>query len=417
MVSVDVCLLFFFMVFLDGHSKVSCNCNSSSSQDQSGKIYHLVNDTKNWTDAKSYCMNNYKDLAIIYDQRDWGEALAAVRSSANEVWIGLHNETQWMWSNGENATFFHWEPSYENKSGYDCVSSFSGKWRSDNCLLKQSYMCQIVTNTSGIMKKTFVYKNMSTMWDGAYNACTNISGDLAVITTMDEQNMFINTAPNNTSVWIGLRRNIWRWSSGKLPKCIPGDDPNNRKSCIKIKDKIYLTPDNCSTSSMFLCYSVTTNGTAQFTNSNVNATVPPPTSSTFKGTHSYNLTFINQTKNWTEALQYCWKNHKTLVHIVNDTVQDYVVQMLQNEVYPNGVWIGLERNMMFMCAPWLWTGGPYVHFSNWSSTFPVDPISQFCGKIIGNKTNWLDAYCGEELPFICQSKKIKQLLISIATTY
>ncbi|XP_036431416.1 cell wall protein DAN4-like isoform X2 [Colossoma macropomum] len=135
-------------------------------------------------------------------------------------------------------------------------------------------------------------------------------------------------------------------------------------------------------------------------------TVMQPTSSASRGTTlsntSYNLTYIDDPKTWIAALQYCQNHHKTLVHIVNSTVQEFVTQMLQNKIYPNGVWIGLERNMLFMCAPWMWTGGPYVNYSEWHSSFPVDPTSQYCGKLVNNGSKWLDACCSEELPFICQ---------------
>uniref|UniRef100_A0A3B4E6W3 C-type lectin domain-containing protein n=1 Tax=Pygocentrus nattereri TaxID=42514 RepID=A0A3B4E6W3_PYGNA len=113
---------------------------------------------------------------------------------------------------------------------------------------------------------------------------------------------------------------------------------------------------------------------------------------------------VKERRNWTDAKSHCEQNYTglTLVHIVNSTVQEFVTQMLQGKIYPNGVWIGLERNMLFPCASWMWTGGPYVNYSEWNSSFPVDPTSQYCGKLVGNGSKWLDSYCSEELPFICQ---------------
>ncbi|XP_051543956.1 deleted in malignant brain tumors 1 protein-like [Myxocyprinus asiaticus] len=115
--------------------------------------------------------------------------------------------------------------------------------------------------------------------------------------------------------------------------------------------------------------------------------------------------FINDSKSWIDALQYCKTHHQTLVHILNDTVQKYITQMLQDKEITKGVWIGLERNMLFTCSPWLWTGGPYVDFALWHSTFPVDPMNRFCGTLLKNDDNtfgWVDACCHEYLPFICQ---------------
>ncbi|XP_049330533.1 lithostathine-1-beta [Astyanax mexicanus] len=153
-----------------------------------------------------------------------------------------------------------------------------------------------------------------------------------------------------------------------------------------------------------MCHKVTSSNTTQPTSSSVTPTVEQPSilTSEWPNTLSYNLTFIDQQKSWVEALRYCQDNHKTLVHILNPTVQKHVAQMLKDKIYPNGVWIGLERNMIVPWAPWLWTGGPYVNYSSWNSNFPVDPICQYCGKLVGNGTEWVDAYCSEELPFICQ---------------
>ncbi|ROI15305.1 Deleted in malignant brain tumors 1 protein [Anabarilius grahami] len=86
----------------------------------------------------------------------------------------------------------------------------------------------------------------------------------------------------------------------------------------------------------------------------------------------YHFTYINETKSWIDALGYCKTHHETLVHILNATAQEYITQMLQDKEIPNGVWIGLERSMLFTCSPWLWTGGPYVDYASWHQTYPVD---------------------------------------------
>ncbi|XP_056312094.1 deleted in malignant brain tumors 1 protein [Danio aesculapii] len=119
---------------------------------------------------------------------------------------------------------------------------------------------------------------------------------------------------------------------------------------------------------------------------------------------SFNFIFINHSESWIDALRYCKAHHQTLVHILNGTAQQYITQMLQAKEISSGVWIGLERDMLFACSPWLWTGGPYVDYKAWNKLSPVDPGSKFCGKLqIENNTfGWIDACCYEKLPFICQ---------------
>ena len=98
---------------------------------------------KNWTDAKSHCEQKHTDLAIIYNQGDWNQTLAALNSSTSEVWIGLHKDPEWKWSNGEDFMYFNWDAGWDTTSGYDCASSVSGKWRTENCLGNlAAYMCQ-----------------------------------------------------------------------------------------------------------------------------------------------------------------------------------------------------------------------------------------------------------------------------------
>ncbi|KAL6473554.1 hypothetical protein MHYP_G00171150 [Metynnis hypsauchen] len=365
---------------------------------------------RTWTDAKSHCEQSYTDLAVIYNQGDWQRVLAAVGSSTSEVWIGLHRDPEWKWSNGEDFMYFNWDAGWGTTSGFPCAYSFSGKWQTADCGGSFTYMCQKVMNTSGIFIKTYEYsKSVPATWDNARNSCLSENGELASITNKQDQHEFDKIAPSGTNIWIGLKRvnDVWKWSSEEPFQNWATNDFSSTKNCVKLSGDKKWTPEDCSDKHMFLCYTVTPSFTTQPTSCTETTTVTQPTSSASSGTTvsntpSYNLTYIDDPKTWIEALQHCWNHHKTLVHIVNSTVQEYVTQMLQDKIYPNGVWIGLERNILFPCATWMWTGGPYVNYSEWHSSFPVDPISQYCGKLVGNGSKWLDSYCSEELPFICQ---------------
>ncbi|KAL6473556.1 hypothetical protein MHYP_G00171170 [Metynnis hypsauchen] len=372
-------------------------------------VYYLVNEMRNWTDAKSHCEQSYTDLAVIYNQGDWQRVLAAVGSSTSEVWIGLHRDPEWKWSNGENFMYFNWAAGWGPTSGYDCAFSVSGKWQTTNCGGSFTYMCQKVINTGGIFIKTYEYKSVSVTWDNARDSCISENGELASITNKQDQQEFDKIAPSGTNIWIGLKRvnGVWKWSSEEPFQNWATNDSSSTKNCTKLSGDKKWTPEDCSDKHMFLCYTGTPTFTAQSTSSCEITTVTQQTSSASSGTtvsitSSHHLIYIREHKNWTEALQHCQNHHKTLVHITTSTLQEYVTQMLQDKIYPNGVWIGLERNMFFTCAPWMWTGGPYVKYSEWNSSFPVDPTSQYCGKLVGNGSKWLDACCSEELPFICQ---------------
>uniref|UniRef100_A0A8B9GSY6 C-type lectin domain-containing protein n=1 Tax=Astyanax mexicanus TaxID=7994 RepID=A0A8B9GSY6_ASTMX len=76
-------------------------------------------------------------------------------------------------------------------------------------------------NDSGIMNKTYEYQGDSGTWSDAFNACTRQNSELASITSEEEQSKFNETAQNNTQIWIGLRRYVWKWSSGELSSVTP----------------------------------------------------------------------------------------------------------------------------------------------------------------------------------------------------
>ncbi|KAL6473551.1 hypothetical protein MHYP_G00171120 [Metynnis hypsauchen] len=261
-------------------------------------------------------------------------------------------------------------------------------------------------NTSGIFIKTYEYKSVPATWDNARNSCISENGELASIINKQDQQEFDKIVRTGAHIWIGLKRvnGEWKWSSEETFQNWATNDSSSTKKCTKLSGDKKWTPEDCSDTYMFLCYTGTPTFTTQSTSSCKTTTVTKPTSSASSGTTvsntpSYNLTYIPDQKNWIEARKHCRNHHKTLVHIVNSTVQEYVTQMLQDKIYPNGVWIGLERSIRLT---WLWTGGPYVNYSEWHSSFPVDPINHYCGKLVGSGTQWLDFCCREELPFICQ---------------
>ncbi|KAL0196378.1 hypothetical protein M9458_009950, partial [Cirrhinus mrigala] len=98
-------------------------------------------------------------------------------------------------------------------------------------------------------------------------------------------------------------------------------------------------------------------------------------------------TYINDSKSWIDALGYCQTHHQTLAHILNATAHKYITKMLQDKEITDGVWIGLERSMLFTCSPWLWTGGPFVDYASWHQEFAKDPGNKFCGKFLKEEKN------------------------------
>ncbi|XP_036419487.1 putative C-type lectin domain family 20 member A [Colossoma macropomum] len=219
------------------------------SDSYSDKTYYLMKKTNNWADAKRHCERHYKDLAIIYNQGDWQKALAALNSLPNEVWIGLHKDPKLKWSNGEDFMYFNWAAGWDTSSGHDCVYSVSGKWWTENCLGPlAAYMCQKVTNMVGIMRKTYTPNKVTETWDSAQKACNEQNGELASVTNKQDQEEFDKIAPNNTNIWIGLKRDndVWKWSSEEPFQNWATNDFSSMKNCTKLSGDKKLTPEDFS---------------------------------------------------------------------------------------------------------------------------------------------------------------------------
>ncbi|XP_042271103.1 uncharacterized protein LOC121899389 isoform X2 [Thunnus maccoyii] len=126
--------------------------------------------------------------------------------------------------------------------------------------------------------------------------------------------------------------------------------------------------------------------------------------------NSTGLRFYESAKTWIGALKHCHGQNSSLVQITNETVQEDVKLLLEencgNINLQRGVWIGLERSIFGCNVPWMWTSGTEVENGEWNSSFPIDPVNNHCGKIIWVNESitykWQDAHCFDELPFICQ---------------
>ncbi|XP_040929575.2 macrophage mannose receptor 1-like [Betta splendens] len=102
----------------------------------------LVNDFMTWTDAQSYCRNNYVDLASIRNEAE--NSIITNLAGVYGVFIGLHQDV--VWSDGSTSVFRNWasgEP-YMYSSIDECITtsfSDSGLWSNDNCSLSSPFIC------------------------------------------------------------------------------------------------------------------------------------------------------------------------------------------------------------------------------------------------------------------------------------
>uniref|UniRef100_A0A667XP08 C-type lectin domain-containing protein n=1 Tax=Myripristis murdjan TaxID=586833 RepID=A0A667XP08_9TELE len=97
----------------------------------------LVEEHKTWSDAQSYCRQNYTDLASIRNLTENEEIRGLI---SNSSWIGLFRDT-WKWSDGSNVSFTKWHDNQPSWGYEHCVFSHLGKWHDVPCSISFYFAC------------------------------------------------------------------------------------------------------------------------------------------------------------------------------------------------------------------------------------------------------------------------------------
>uniref|UniRef100_A0A4W3IDM3 C-type lectin domain-containing protein n=1 Tax=Callorhinchus milii TaxID=7868 RepID=A0A4W3IDM3_CALMI len=111
------------------------------------RMYYLIAQEKNWTEALIYCRIHYTNLISIQSYED--DMFISQKFDSNvPLWIGLYNKkgsrTNWMWTNEERLNYSHWK--YMEPNGYlsspVCVAVSKGLWFDDFCNQTYQFICQ-----------------------------------------------------------------------------------------------------------------------------------------------------------------------------------------------------------------------------------------------------------------------------------
>ncbi|MBN3322744.1 CLC4K protein, partial [Atractosteus spatula] len=107
--------------------------------------YFLVAQSKNWTEAQTFCREHYTDLTRVRSQSE--NELVRVTAGGREVWIGLFTNP-WKWSDGDVSTFRPWyegEPSnyggIESCGTVNLQGSARGSWNDYYCNTTYAFFC------------------------------------------------------------------------------------------------------------------------------------------------------------------------------------------------------------------------------------------------------------------------------------
>ncbi|KAI4894518.1 hypothetical protein NFI96_028688, partial [Prochilodus magdalenae] len=184
--------------------------------------FHVVNEPKNWTEARNYCREKFTDLATIESQQEMNAVKAALNGTGGNFWIGLsqtveQNIISWTWSDGSTFSYSCWgrgEPNNNGSNNCGILLSDKGyRWNDLRCTYPNQFVCYKAV--------PLILINQNKTWRDALKHCRDNKTDLVSVHTKTVQH-WVETATKNAStanVWMGLRHtcvlNIWYWVSGE----------------------------------------------------------------------------------------------------------------------------------------------------------------------------------------------------------
>ncbi|XP_044038563.1 macrophage mannose receptor 1-like [Siniperca chuatsi] len=245
--------------------------------------------------------------------------------------------------------------------------------------------------------RIYVIVEKAKTWAEAQSYCRWKYTDLATVENKEELDKLVAAAQEhyNGQVWIGLYDDInsWRWSLKKEGYYGEGEaefrmwnsgEPNNfggYETCAEMTADGLWNDLPCTLTKQFVCY---------------NGNVETVTSSSFF--------FVNEYKIWSEAQSYCREHYTDLASVRNQSENDKVKTMTQNQP----IWLGLYRDS------WKWSDGSPTSIRNWNYNEPNGNINTPC--VCLHEGKWEDHECNKTLHFVCHIVPVKQQLVMVKIT-
>uniref|UniRef100_A0A3B3Y619 C-type lectin domain-containing protein n=1 Tax=Poecilia mexicana TaxID=48701 RepID=A0A3B3Y619_9TELE len=113
----------------------------------------------------------------------------------------------------------------------------------------------------------------------------------------------------------------------------------------------------------------------------------------------YQIHYINESKTWTEAQQYCREKHTDLVTVTNMKDMKRLINI--SAKVKSEAWIGLTNT-------WRWSDGSSFSFRHWNNDFKnVEHNRDQCAvAVFYGKGRWKNVNCAERKPFICYDDNV-----------
>ncbi|XP_072331410.1 macrophage mannose receptor 1-like isoform X2 [Scyliorhinus torazame] len=389
----------------------------------SEREYLLIQEMRNWTEARDYCQSQHTNLVSILSPEK-AAVIANLSAQGARAWIGLYNDDRssngWKWTTGETFNYTNWTPSYPrefNTTSPACVYTSKDQWLDTQCGILLPFVCytdkQLFTDAVRVetnmpaqqaskqldasLLDTISRRNLKPnqpqsvrsgdrayflieneqSWSKAWNHCRNQYANLASTRNMEEAKI-ISSLPHQP-YWIGLYNDGvsgWMWTNGdkfsytKWALWHPYSLNNSLPMCGAILDSEWHEAD-CDFPFAFVCY---------------------------KGRRSsrkYHKVILEKT--WLDARDYCQVHHTDLLSI-RTKQENSQTSKLFDQIKLG--WCGLYNDQQSSTG-WKWVNGDRVGYTNWKSGNPYryKMMTPVCVYIQNGK--WSDAPCRFLFPFVC----------------
>ncbi|XP_067829861.1 macrophage mannose receptor 1-like [Heptranchias perlo] len=261
----------------------------------SGREYHLIQEIKNWTDARDYCQSNYIDLISIRSPEE-EKIIASLLEPDEWYWIGLYNDEQssdgWKWTTGERINYTQWAPWYPkdfNITSPVCVYIKKDQWFNIECYFRLLFICytevlrpsiatereDLITmsanlSESGLSQVTKLsgreYHLIQEIknWTDARDYCQSNYIDLISIRSPEEEKVIASLLEPDEWYWIGLYNDEqssdgWKWTTGERinythwAPLYPKDFNITPPVCVYMKQDQWFNIE-CYFRLLFICY-------------------------------------------------------------------------------------------------------------------------------------------------------------------
>lgn len=109
--------------------------------------FHLITQSKSYSDAKTHCRDFYGDLATVHNRSDMNNLISLASNVTIRAWIGLENGRVWMWhwsQPHQKLGYFNWraeEPQNNSQDGCAALDE-RGEWFDSDCTDRRSFICR-----------------------------------------------------------------------------------------------------------------------------------------------------------------------------------------------------------------------------------------------------------------------------------